>query len=51
MPASLVATAMHHSEGDANGLEYGCVPESEDMCALAVDWGRNGEWIGENLGL
>ena len=51
MPASLVATAMCCSEGDVNGLDYGCIPESEDTCALAVDWGRNGEWIGENLGL
>jgi hypothetical protein len=51
MPASLVATAIRYSEGDANGLEYGCVPESEDTCALVVDWGRNGEWIGEYLGL
>lgn len=50
-PASLVATAIRYSEGDANGLEYGCVPESEDTCALAVDWGRNGEWIVKNLGL
>jgi hypothetical protein len=51
MPASLVATAIRYSEGDANGLEYGCVPESEDTCALVVDWGRNGEWIGDYLGL
>lgn len=51
MPASLVVTAMRYSEGDANGLEYGCVPESEDTCALVVDWGRNGEWIGDYLGL
>ena len=51
MPASLVATAIHYSEGDANGLGYGCVPESEDMCALVVDWGRNGEWNGDYLGL
>lgn len=51
MPASLVAMAMCYSEGDANALEYGCVPESEDTCALVVDWGRNGEWIGESLGL
>jgi hypothetical protein len=43
MPASLVAKATHYSEGDANGLEYGCVLESEGMCALVVDWDRNGE--------
>jgi hypothetical protein len=51
MPASLVATAMRYSEGDVNALEYGCIPESEDTCALVADWGRNGEWIGDYLGL
>ena len=51
MPASLVATAVRYSEEDANGLEYASVPESEDTCALVVDWGRNGEYFGEYLGL
>jgi hypothetical protein len=51
MPASLVAMATRYSEGDENGLEYGYIPMSEDMYVLVVDWGRNGEWIGEYLGL
>jgi hypothetical protein len=31
----------HSGERDANGLVYGCVPESKDMCILVVEWGRN----------
>jgi len=51
MPVSLAGMAVHYSEGDEDGLEYRCILGSEGMCALVVDWGKNGEWIGENLGL